>query len=112
METAVRVIAIVIAAIAVGALSFFVSGLPRQRRPQPGAQPGDQVGEQAPPPDPGKMRQEQLERTQRRAAEAESQSVYEETLLYLEEDADYYRQLTRQTREARRQRRQPSKDQH
>ena len=108
METAVMVIAIVIAAICVGVLGFFVSRLPRQPRPQP----GDQLGGQAPPPDPRKMRQEQVERIQRRAAEAESQSVHEETLLYLEEDADYYRQLTRQTREARRQRRQPSKDQH
>lgn len=55
--------------------------------------------------DPDTLRRERIEAARQRCNQAEEQSVYEETLLFLEEDTDYHKQMSKETRQARRQRR-------
>lgn len=77
-------------------IGFLVGRAQKPRTQQP----------QTRPLDPAALRRERIAAAQKRAAEAEEQATTEETILIYEEDADYYRQLTREVRTARQQRRQ------
>lgn len=101
MDTGVVALIILVAALA-GLVIFLLWQLLRQ--PVQQSQPRGR-----PTTDPTALRQERIEAARRRTAEVEAQAAYEETLLFLEEDAEYYRKQTNETREARRQRRQSPK---
>lgn len=104
MEGAIVALIVVVVALAGLVVFLLLRSLGRPvSRPHPGTNPQ--------PIDPAALRRERLGAAQSRAVEAESQAAYEDTLLILEEDTEYYRQQTKETREARYQRRKRPKDQ-